>query len=86
MFTVKNSSREVNDWLEEYQQTVKKSAGNQQLKFTAEIWTTEEISLIPAKKYRVKIVTNDEVSFLDMEMSWSLEGHQQFNVFRKRGH
>ena len=74
MFTGKKSAREVKYWLEEFQQTVNKSAGNQNLKFTAEIWTTEENYPTPAKKERVQIVTNDKFPFLDMKMSWSPEG------------
>ena len=46
-----------------------KAAGNQHLQFTAEIWTTEENSPTPAKEERVKIVTNDELPFLDIKMS-----------------
>ena len=30
-------------------------------------------------------MTNDEFPFLDMKMSWSLEGDLQFGVFRKTG-
>ena len=30
-------------------------------------------------------MTNDEFPFLDMKMSWSLEGDLQFGVFRKKG-
>ena len=37
------------------------------------------------KKDRVQIVTKDELTFLDMKMSWSLEGGKQFGVFRKKG-
>ena len=35
------------------------------------------------KKERVQIVTNDELPYLDMKMSWSPEGDLQFSVFRK---
>ena len=34
---------------------------------------------------RVQIVTNDEFPFLDMKMSWSLEGDLKFGVLRKKG-
>ena len=71
--------------MEEFQQTVNTAAGNQHLKFTAEIWTKEANSLTPAKEDRVQIVTNDEFPFLDMKMSWSPEGGIQFGVFRKKG-
>ena len=58
----------------------------QYLQFTVEIWTNEANSPTSAKEYRVQIVTNDELRFLDMKMSWSPEGDMQFGVFRKRGH
>ena len=41
VFKGKKSAREIKDWLEELQETVKKEAGNQHLQFTEEIWTTE---------------------------------------------
>ena len=74
VFTGKISAKEVKYWLKKFQQTVNKAAGNQHLKFTAEIWTTEKNSPIPAKEERVQIVTNDEFPFLDMKMSSSPEG------------
>ena len=45
----------------------------------------EENSPTPAKEERVQIVTNNELPFLDMKMSWSPEGDLQFGVFRKKG-
>ena len=61
------------------------AAGNQHLKFTAEIWTDGANSLTPEKEDRVQIVTNDEFPFLDMKTSWSPEGDLQFGVSRKKG-
>ena len=50
-----------------------KAAGNPHFQFTAEIWMNDT-NLPPSdKKYRVKIVTNDEFHFLDMKISWSPE-------------
>ena len=74
VFTGKKSTKEVKDWLNKFQQTVNKAAGNQHLQFTAEIWTTEENPPTLAKEERVQIVTNDEFPSLDMKMSWSPEG------------
>ena len=62
-----------------------KAVENQHLQFTAEIWTEEENSPTPAKEEQVQIVTNDELPFLDMKMSWSPEGDLIFGVFRKEG-
>ena len=59
MFTGKKSAIEVKDWLEEFQQTVNKSAGNQHLKLAAEIWTTEDNPPTPTNEERVPIVTNE---------------------------
>ena len=42
VFKGKKSVREIKDWLDEFQQTVDKAAGNQHLKFTAEIWKPDE--------------------------------------------
>ena len=85
MFKVNKKASEIRDWIEEFQQIVNKSVGNQHLNFTAEIWTTEENSPTPAKEERVQIVTKDEFPFLDMKMSCSPEGDLQFIVFRKKG-
>ena len=38
------------------------------------------------KKYRVQIVKNNELAFLDMHMSCSPEGGLQFGLFKKKGH
>ena len=61
------------------------AAGNQHLKFTAEIWTDRANPPTPEKEDLVQIVTNNEFSFLDMKMRWSLEGDLQLGVFRKKG-
>ena len=48
-FKGKNKASEIKDWLEEFQQTVNTAAGNQHLKFTAEIWTDRANSPTPKK-------------------------------------
>ena len=50
VFKGNKSAREVNYWLEEFQQTVNKAARNQHLQFAAEIWTKEENSPTPVNK------------------------------------
>ena len=85
VFKGKKKASEIKDWIEKFQQTVNTAAGNQHLKFTAEIWTDGANSPTPKKEDRVQIVTNDELSFLDMKMSWSPEGDLQFGVFRNKG-
>ena len=61
-----------------------KSADNQHLQFTAKIWTSNK-SLLPfERKDKVKISADDELTLLDMNMIWSLEGDMQFLIFRKR--
>ena len=42
VFKGRKSVREIKDWLDEFQQTVDKAAGNQQLQFNAEIWKPDE--------------------------------------------
>ena len=41
---------------------------------------------LPEKEDKAEIGTNNKFPFLDMKMSWSLEGDLQFSVFRKKGH
>ena len=74
VFKGKRKASEIRDWLEEFQQTVNKAAGNQHLQFTAEKWTKEENSPTPENEERVQIVTNKKFPYLDMKMSWSSEG------------
>ena len=74
VFKGKKEANNIRDWIEELQKTVDKAAGNQQLQFTAEIWTTYENYPTPAKEERFQIVTNNEFPFLDMKTSWSPEG------------
>ena len=85
VFKGKKETSEIKDWLEKFQQTVNLAAGNQHLKFTAEIWTDRANPLIPEKEDQVQIVAKDEFPFLDMKMRWSTEGGLQFGVFRKKG-
>ena len=42
VFKGKKSVKEIKDWLDEFQQTVDKAAGNQHLQFTTEIWKPDE--------------------------------------------
>ena len=83
-FKGKKKAIKIRDWIEEFQQTVNKAAGNQHLKFTAEVWTKEENSPKPVKEEIFEIVTNNEFPILDMKMSCYPEGDLQFGVFRKR--
>ena len=62
-----------------------RATGNQHLRFTAEICMPDMNPSLPAKEDRVQIVTNDEFPFLDMKMSWSLEGDLKFGAFRNKG-
>ena len=55
VFKIKKRVQEIKNWLYEFQQTVDKAAGNQHLRFTAEIWTND-MNLPPsAKEDKVKI-------------------------------
>ena len=84
VFKGKKETSEIKDWLEKFQQTVNLAAGNQHLKYTAEIWTDGANPPTPENKYRVQIVAKDEFPFLDMKMSWSPEGDLQLGVFIKK--
>ena len=85
VFKGKKETSEIKDWLGKFQQTVNLAAGNQHLKFTAEIWTDGKNPPNPEKEDRVQIVAKDEFPFLVMKMSWSPEGDLQFGVFIKKG-
>ena len=85
VFKGKKKASKIKNWLEEFQQTVNKAAGNQNLKLTAEICMKEENSPTHAKEERVQIVTNNEFLFLDMKMSWSPEGALKLGVFSEKG-
>ena len=86
VFKGRKSVKEIKYWLDEFQQTVDKAAGNQHLQFTAEIWKPDENPPPQAKEDRVQIVTKDEFPFLDMKMRWTPEGEVHFGVLRKAGH
>ena len=38
---------------------------------------------LPANQEKVQVVTNNQFPFLDMKMSWYLQGDLQFSAFRK---
>ena len=85
VFKGKKNTREIRDCIEDFQKTLEKETGNQQLQFTAEIWTTGENSPTPAKEEIFQILTNNKLPFLDIKTSWSPERDLQFGVFRKKG-
>ena len=64
VFKGKKKASDIKDWLEEFQKTVHTAAGNQHVKFTAEIWTDGANPPIPEKDDQVQIVTNDEFPLL----------------------
>ena len=53
-FKGKKKASEIKDWLEEFQQTTNTVAGNQHVKFTAEIWTDGANSRPPKRKIELK--------------------------------
>ena len=85
VFKGKKSVKEIKYWLDEFQKTVDKAAGNQHFQFTAEIWKPDENSPPQAKEDRVQTVTKDEFPFLDMKMKWTPEGELNFSVCIKAG-
>ena len=63
-----------------------KVAGNQHLQLTAEVLTNDTNPPPPStNKEKVQIMANDELPFLDMQMSWYPEGDMEFGLFRKKG-
>ena len=85
VFKGKKSVIKIKDWLDEFQQTVNKAAGNEHLQFTTEIWKPNKNPPPQAKEERVQTVTKDEFPFFDMKMKWTPEGELNFSVFRKLG-
>ena len=74
IFKGKKKASDIKDWIEKLQQTVNLAAGNQHLKFTAEIWIDGESPPTPETEDWVQIVTKDEFPVLDINMSWSRRG------------
>ena len=62
-----------------------RAAVNQHLQFTELIWATEANPSLPAEEDRIQVVMNDKFPFIDMKLSWSLEGDLQFSVFGRKG-
>ena len=56
VFKGKKETSEIKDWLEKFQQTVNLAAGNQHLKFTAEIWIDGANPPTPEKEDWVQIM------------------------------
>ena len=54
VFKGKKKASEIKYWLEEFQKTVNTAAGNQHLKFTADIWTDGANSPTPKRKINYK--------------------------------
>ena len=86
VFKANMSIQDIKDWLKDFQHISEKAAGNQHLQFTAEKWTNNNNLPLSTKKDEVQTVANNELSFLDMKMSWSPKGDLQFWVFRKNVH
>ena len=66
--------RKLNIGLISFRKKLNEAAGKQHLQLTAEIRTTKNNYLTPAKEERVQIVKNEKLPFLEMRMSWSPDG------------
>ena len=64
VFKGKKKASEIKDWLEEFQQTVNMAAGNQHLKYTAEIWTDGVNSPTPQKVILISNSYEQQIIFL----------------------
>ncbi len=62
----------VEDCLSAFQRAINDKAGNNKLSFTAEVWTPGRDKTKVGGK--VGTQTTDQFPFLDMELSWSVEG------------
>jgi hypothetical protein len=66
----------VEDCLSAFQRAINDKAGNNKLSFTAEVWTPGRDKTKVGGK--VGTQTTDQFPFLDMELSWSVEGTLKF--------
>ena len=55
VFKGKKSVREIKYWLDDFQKTVDKAAGNQHLQFAAEIWKPDETPPLKQKRTGFKL-------------------------------
>ena len=84
VFKGKQSTNEIQEWIEAFQQDINDIAGNDFLKFTATIWD-------PLNEHNPDSITNKSVSiektqafpFLDMEMFWHDNGKLAYRVHLK---
>ena len=64
----KESTDEICDWLDRFQERVNLHCGSDSLKFTMEVWNPDAPESEKPKNKRVKIVRNSSFSYLDTEM------------------
>ena len=74
MFKGNKIVQEIKNWLAVFQRILDKAEGNQRLQFTAEIWKNDTNLYFPEKEYKLQVVTNYVLLFLDMIMSCYPEG------------
>ena len=84
IFKVKKKVQNIIDWLGEFHGIMDKALGNQNLQFTAEMWTNNENLPPSEKEEKFHICADDGLLFLDMNMSWSLKRDLQFRIFSKK--
>ena len=82
---IKKIIQDISDRLVEFQYTVDKALSNQNLQFTAEIWTNDTNLPPSANNDKFKIVANNKFPFLYMKMGWYPKGDMKFELFRGKG-
>ena len=83
VFKGKKETSEIKDCLEIFQQTVNWAAGNQHLKFTADIWTDGANPPTPEKEDQVQIVAKRRISLLGYEDKLVPGGGHAIQILQK---
>ena len=73
--------REMNDWLEDFQEKINKMTESTCLQFTAEVWGIEKDPEV--KNNRLEVVNEKVFPYLDMEMRWNEKEELRFQVHMK---
>jgi hypothetical protein len=84
VFKEKKTVEECEAWLEQFQETVNRCTGSEQLQFTMDIWEPNADPSIEAISNKISINRKLEFPYLDMEMYWREEDETlQFKVHLK---
>ena len=78
----KKRPEEIVTWLQGFQRSVDRALGSDGLQFTATLWRMNE-GWNGSSDGKVVVCTDAIFPYLDMALSWSINGNLQFSVYRK---